>query len=104
MEEIRTLGALSLNDGATLPPFDDKRFKECVKRGDKYFCGAPLFFSNPLRDASPGVPMDTAQIENYRDHHFTDVDNITRLPHIETGCEPGGADMYAHCQPNPCMH
>eukprot|EP00812_Abedinium_dasypus_P008606 NODE_2357_length_951_cov_2.802455.p1 GENE.NODE_2357_length_951_cov_2.802455~~NODE_2357_length_951_cov_2.802455.p1 ORF type:complete len:179 (-),score=22.96 NODE_2357_length_951_cov_2.802455:149-685(-) len=99
MEEIRM--PLSLADGASLAPFHKQRFEDTLKRGDKYTCGASVFFSNPLRDASPGVPIDTKQVENYMAHYFMDVDNIARLPHVEIGCEVGGGDMLrtSPCEP-----
>jgi len=101
MDEIRM--PLSLADGASLAPFDKKRFDQALERGDKYTCGASLFFSNPLRDASPGVPIDTKQVENYMLHYFMDVDNIPRLPHVEIGCEVGGADML-RTSPSEPLH
>ena len=82
MEGIRTLGALPLEEGASLAPLDEAIMKAKLENNEIYMCGAPLWITNPFRDASPGVPIDTKQVQTYMEHNFLDVDNI-KLPHVQ---------------------
>ena len=93
MDAIQTASPLTTEEGAAVSPFDPEEMKAKLDKGEPYFCGATLFFSNPLRDASPGVPIDGKQIDSYMEHNFGDVDKITNLPRIEIACEAGGTDM-----------
>ena len=93
MDEIQTAKPLTAEDGAAVSPFDPEEMKAKLDKGEPYFCGATLFFSNPLRDASPGVPIDDKQIDSYMEHNFGDVDKITNLPRVEIACDAGGTDM-----------
>ena len=70
-----------------------KRMKASLAKKEPFFCGASIFFTNPLRDSSPGVPIDRKQVDAYMQHNFTDVDRIVRLPQVEVACEVGGTDM-----------
>ena len=84
MDGIHSEAPLTAVDGAVVSP---------LAKGESYFCCATLFFSNPLRDSSPGVPTDSKQIDAYMDHHFGDVDKIAKLPQVEIACEAGGTDL-----------
>ena len=93
MQNIRSEGPLTAVDGAAVSPFDLEKMRVQLEKGESYFCGATMFFSNPLRDSSPGVPIDRKQIDAYMDHNFGDVDKITKLPQVVVACEVGGTDM-----------
>ena len=93
MQNIRSEGPLTAVDGAAVSPFDLEKMRVQLEKGESYFCGATMFFSTPLRDSSPGVPIDRKQIDAYMDHNFGDVDKITKLPQVVVACEVGGTDM-----------
>ena len=93
MQDIREEGPLTLDDLAAVSPYDRKKMKVSLAKKEPFFCGASIFFTNPLRDSSPGVPIDRKQVDAYMQHNFTDVDRIVRLPQVEVACEVGGTDM-----------
>ena len=92
MSGIREEAPLPVEEGAAVSPFDQEAFRAKLKKGDAYLCGATIYFTNPLRDSSPGVPIDSKQVTMYMEHNFMDVDNI-KLPQVQIGCDNGGGDM-----------
>ena len=90
MENLRTAEPLKLVEGGSIAPFDQTVLKEKIDKGECYTCGATIYFANPLRDASPGVPLDSAKIHDYMIHNYHDVDSILRLPAIEICCDGEG--------------
>ena len=90
MQDIRTAAPLPLDEGGTIAPFDSDELKKKLTRGESYICGCTLYFANPLRDASPGVPLDSMKISAYMAHNFADIDSIVRLPAISICCDADG--------------
>ena len=73
---IRGCQPLQVKDGAALAPFDATVFKGKMAAGEHYLCGHNVFLANPLRDASPGVPIGTAEVYIMRQHFFSNVFNL----------------------------
>ena len=80
-------------------PFNCLETVKIIKFGHKidehlpYLCGHNLFLTDPLRDASPGVPIDRADVHKLCMHFYKNAFNITKLPMIEIACEPLSPDL-----------
>ena len=87
LKDVKTAKPLTLACGATIAPFCDQQMRAKDRSGETYLCGCNFFLTCPLRDASPGVPLDTASIRLYTDHSFANVNTITTMRTIEIGVE-----------------
>ena len=94
----------ALKDGGSIAPFNAKAFRAKMSAGESYLCGHNLFLSNPPRDASPGVPIDSNEITIMRQHFFANVFEIKKLPTIEIAVDgnPEGVDDTNCQRVSPC--
>ena len=106
LADIRGAPPSLVSQGAVLAPFKPELFAVKMNDDDRYLCGHNLFLTNPLRDASPGVPIDTNEVQKLCDHFFKDVFNISKLPTIEIGLDHKANDLN-QCnlqRVSPCEH
>ena len=103
LQDVRTKKTLTLDAGARLAPYSKEQMNANIERHEIYMCGANIFHTNVLQGPSPGVPLDTIDIKRYTDHFFADIDSISKLPHIDIGCDTGGMSMQ-RTSPSEPLH
>ena len=92
-QSIRGVPPRLAAEGSELTAFSPKIFAHKMKEQQPYLCAHNLFLTDPLRDASPGVPIDSRDIQKLVDHVLGDVFRIPKLPTIEIALDYNGDDL-----------